>query len=88
MRLLHFGFQEIIYDTSPFCIITLKLSQDLKENSPSISDFWGMCLRIHFGTSGALSYILKKKKKLFKKIFLNQSLNTQLLGTVFEDKGK
>ena len=41
MRLLHFGFQEIIYDTSPFCIITLKLSQDLKENSPSISRFLG-----------------------------------------------
>lgn len=69
MRLLHFGFQEIIYDTSPFCIITLKLSQDLKETSPSISDFWRMCLRIHFGTSGALSYILKKKaflKNLFE----------------------
>ena len=51
----------------------LRFLEDVFENP--FWYFWGTELYI-------------KKKKLFKKIFLNQRLNTQLLGTVFEDKGK
>lgn len=79
--LIHFGFQDISCDTSPLCILILKLWEDLKK-TVLLSRIFGEVFE------NPLSYSWGYWTEGGKKGFLKnqgQSLNTQLLGTQLEN---